>query len=221
MSDSNDFDDIDAINRRLDPTPNRETPIERMAETAVAVAEVVADQEMKKVAEVVAQRRTRRLTMVLVAMLALSLLLHALTLSRLFATRATIKNEITRLAQAVQGAKDEKLRYDFPIDQELPINVKVPINESVVIPINTSVRIKEDFRIPIDTGFGKLELPVPVDVNIPISTTVPITFNQEIAISTTFPLKLTVPIQLDMSSTQLSGYLDRIHDALLQLRDEF
>jgi hypothetical protein len=53
-----------------------------------------------------------------------------------------------------------------------------------------------------------------------VSTTVPIAFDQTVNISTTVPIKLDVPIQVDLNSSQLSGYLDRLYQALIQLRDE-
>src|SRR5439155_3426360 len=97
----------------------------------------------------------------------------------------------------------------------------VPIKRSLVVPINTEVRIKQDIVLPVQTVFGNVNIPVPVDANIPISTTVPINFDQTVNISTSVPLKMNVPIQIDLGSTQISGYLDRLHRALLELRDKF
>jgi hypothetical protein len=205
----------------LDPSPGRETPAELAAETAAAVSEVVVKEEAHKEAEAVVRRRLKPLETMLLVMLAVSLALHALTLSRLFAVRDTLRSEIGRLAGTVENAKSESITYDFAIKQTLPINVVIPINKSVVIPVNTSVQIKQDIEIPIDTGFGTINLPVPLDVNIPISTSVPIDFQQDVPISTSIDLNLTVPVQIDLGSPQFADYLDRLHQALLDLQDEF
>lgn len=211
----------DAPNHRLDPTPEQETPIEMVAETAVAVSEVVVKEEAEKRAAAVVERRIKPLTALLLVMMGVSLLIHALTLSRLFAVRNTLRTEIGRLATTVENTKKEQIKYDFAINQKLPINVVIPINQSVVIPVNTSVQIKQNIEIPIDTGFGTINLPVPLDVNIPISTSVPINFQQDIPISTSVDLDLTVPIEIDLGSPQFADYLDRLHKALLELQTQF
>lgn len=208
-------------NQPFDPTPGRETQAELIAETAAAISEVVGRDQAEKEAAVAVERRLKPLTALLLAMLAVSLILHALTLSRLFAVRDTLRSEIGRLAGTVENAKNESITYDFAIKQALPINVVIPINESVVIPVNTSVQIKQDIEIPIDTGFGTINLPVPLDVNIPISTSVPIDFQQNVPISTSFDLDLTVPVEIDLGSPQFADYLDRLHKALLDLQNEF
>jgi hypothetical protein len=151
----------------------------------------------------------------------ISLLLHGITIGWLFGVRSTIRSEIGNLADAVVAAKSETLSYDLPIDQQVPIQVNIPVRQSLQIPINTEVRIKQNIEIPIETSLGSVSLPVPLDVTVPISTTVPINFDQTVAISTDVPLQLTVPIQLDLGSSQMAGYLDRIHRALLELRDRW
>lgn len=205
----------------LDPTPGRETEFERESGAAAAIAEAVAETEATLVVGRALAGSQRRLLLVMGALLGMSLLLHAITLSRLFSIRATLKQEVGRLADSVDATKQQTLSYELPIDQQVPINISIPIRESVVIPVNTTVQIRQDIVVPIDTGFGTVDLPVPLDVNIPISTTVPIEFNQDVPISTTLPVSLTVPIQLDLGSPQFAAYLDKLRDALIQFRDQF
>jgi hypothetical protein len=212
--------ELDAANRRLDPTPGHETTVEEIAETGVAVAEAVIADVVDRRASAAAERRVKPLTGLLLAMLAMSLLLHAITLTRLFAVRNTLKTEMGRLADGVLATKQEVVTYNLDLDQQVPVNLSIPVRQSVVIPINTSVQIKQDITIPIDTGFGTIDLPVPLDVTIPINTEVPIEFNQDVPISTTLPIKMSIPIQLDLGSPQLSGYFDRLHKTLLDLRDQ-
>ena len=157
--------------------------------------------------------------MILVVLLAFSLLLHALTVSQLLRVRGTLRNEIAQLAERVSAAKTSQVRYDLPIDQQLPINIDVPIKRSLNVPINTEVRIKQDISLPVDTVLGKFDLPIPIDATIPISTTVPIAFDQTIAISATVPIKLNVPVQVDLGSDQLAPVLDQLRQKLLELRD--
>ena len=193
---------------------------ERVAEIADAVAELEAARVADDVAVRAARREVRPLEVVMVALLAISLLVHALTISRLLNVRNTLRSEVDRLAANVQSAKTSKVTYNLPIDQQLPINIDVPIQRSLEVPIQTEVRINQTLNLPIQTGFGNLDIPVPIDTTIPVSTTVPIVFDQTVNISTTVPIQLDVPVQVDLGSAEVSGYLDRLYQALIQLRDE-
>jgi hypothetical protein len=193
---------------------------EQIAEIADAVAELKAARVAEDVAGRAAKRQIRPFEAVMVALLAISLLIHALTVARLLSVRSTLRAEVERLADTVQATKQQRVRYDLPIDQQLPINIDVPIKRSLNVPINTEVQIKQDVTLPVDTGFGVVNIPIPIDAKIPINTTVPISFDQTINISTTVPIKLDVPIQVDMGSNQIVGYLDRLYAALIELRDK-
>ena len=197
------------------------TTAEQIAEIASAVAELQATRVAEEVAARATQRRLRPFEVVMIVLLAISLLIHALPISRLLSVRATLRDEVGRLATAVQGAKQQQLRYDVPIDQQVPINIDVPIKRELTVPINTSVRIKQQITLPIDTGLGVVNIPVPIDASVPISTSVPIAFDQTVNISTTVPIQLNLPVQIDMGSGQVGGYLDRIYAALLELRERF
>jgi hypothetical protein len=197
-----------------EPAATRDEALEEVVEAEAAnVAEDVA--------ETVARRRLRPLEGLMLAMLTVSLIIHVLTLTRLFSVRNTLRDEIGSLADSVQAAKSNQVRYDLPINQQVPINLDLPVKQSLTIPIQTEVRIKQDITLPIDTGLGKINIPVPIDAVVPINTTVPINIDQTVNISTSIPLQLTVPIQVDLGAPQFSGYLDRLHQALLDLRDKF
>jgi hypothetical protein len=185
---------------------------DRIAEEAAEVA--------REVAATTSRRRLRPLETLMLIMLAVSLLIHALTLTQLFRVRNTLRGQIEQLATSVQAAQNDQVRYDLPIDQQIPIDLNVPIKRSFTIPIRTEVRINQEINLPVDTGIGSINIPIPIDTTIPISTTVPIDFDQTVNISTTVPLRLNVPIQIDFGSPQLTGYLERLHDALLKLRDQ-
>jgi hypothetical protein len=201
------------------PSPNDEAA--EITEHAAEVAATVADIEATEVAAAVVRRRLRPLEIVMLALLTLSLLVHALTLSELFRVRGALHSQIDQLAAGVAAAKSQQVRYDLSIDQQVPIDLDVPISRSLTIPIRTEVRIQQQVNLPIDTGVaGQIDIPIPIDATIPVSTSVPIDFDQTVNISTTVPLRLNVPIQVDLGAPQIAGYLDRLHDALLQLRDQ-
>jgi len=197
------------------------TTAEQIAEITSAVAELQAARVAEDVAARTTTRRLRPFETVMVVLLAVSLLIHALTLSRLLSVRATLREEVGQLAEAVQSAKQQQLRYDLPIDQQVPINIDVPIKRDLTVPINIDVPIKQRITVPIDTGLGIVNIPVQLDTSVPISTSVPIEFDQTVNISTTVPIQLNIPVRIDMGSGQVGGYLDRLYAALLELRERF
>ena len=197
------------------------TTAEQIAEIAGAVAELRAARVAETVAARVTMRRLRPFEMVMIVLLAVSLLIHALTLSRLLSVRATLRDEVGRLAEAVQSAKQQQLRYDLPINQQLPISIDVPIKRDLTVPIHIDVPIKQQITVPIDTGLGVVNIPVSLDTSVPISTSVPIVFDQTVNISTTVPIQLNLPVRIDMGSGQVGGYLDQLYAALLALRERF
>jgi hypothetical protein len=194
---------------------------EQIAEIAGAVAELQATRVAEDVAARSTARHLRPFEVVMIVLLAISLLIHALTVSRLLSVRATLRDEVGRLAEAVQSAKQQRLTYDLPIDQQLPINIDLPIQRDLTVPINTTVQIKQEITLPIDTGLGVINIPVPIDATVPISTSVPIAFDQTVNISTTVPIQLNLPVRIDMGTGQVGGYLDRLYAALLELRERF
>ena len=202
-------------------TDDSRTTAEQIAEIAGVVAELRATRVAEQVAARTVTRQLRPFEVVMIVLLALSLLIHALTLSRLLSVRTTLRDEVGRLAEAVQSAKQQQLRYDLPINQQVPINIDLPIKRDLTVPINLNVPIKQDITIPIDTGLGIVNIPVKLDTSVPISTSVPIEFDQTVNISTTVPIQLTIPVRLDMNTGQVGGYLDQVYAALLKLRERF
>lgn len=202
-------------------TDDSRTTAEQIAEIAGVVAELRATRVAEQVAARTITRQLRPFEVVMIVLLAISLLIHALTLSRLLSVRTTLRDEVGRLAEAVQSAKQQQLHYDLPINQQVPINIDLPIKRALTVPINLNVPIKQDITIPIDTGLGVVNIPVKLDTSVPISTSVPIEFDQTVNISTTVPIQLTIPVRLDMSTGQVGGYLDQVYAALLKLRERF
>ncbi|MEO7911287.1 MAG: hypothetical protein ABIV47_16710 [Roseiflexaceae bacterium] len=201
-------------------TDDSRTTAEQIAEIAGVVAELRATRVAEDAIRAT-KRNLRSFEVVMIVLLAVSLLIHALTLSRLLNVRATLRDEVGRLAQAVQGAKQQQLLYNVPIDQELPINIDVPFKRDLTVPINIDVPIKQQITVPIDTGLGVVNIPVSLDTTVPISASVPIAFDQTVNISTTVPIQLNLPVQIDLGSGQVGGYLDQLYAALLELRERF
>lgn len=195
-----------------EPSADQSVTAEQVAEIAAAVADL-------RSARGRLPGGLRPIEAVLLGLLAASLLLHALTITRLFAVRNTLRDQIDELASSVEQAKQSQITYRLPIDQQLPINLDVPIQRSLSVPIKTSVRIQQTINLPIETALGSFNVPVPIDATVPIDTSVPIDFDQTITISATVPIKLDLPIQVDLGASQVAPLLDRLRERLIELRD--
>ena len=196
------------------PAMQKPALAEEVAEIAATVAELRAGQVAER-----SRARLRPLEIILLTLLAASLILHALTITRLFGVRNTLRDQIDQLATSINEAKSSQLSYTVTIDQQVPINVDVPIQRSFSVPIDTEVRIQQTVEVPVETVLGSYTIPVPIDATIPVSTTVPIQFDQTLNIDTSVPIKLDVPIQIDLGSEQVSPVLDRLREKLIELRD--
>ena len=195
-----------------------ETPLETHDDLHSRVAGLAASLDELHAAHA-SPRKLRPLEAVLIVLLGVSLLIHALTVSQLLRVRGTLRDELALAADRVTTAKSQQISYDLPIDQQLPINIDVPIKRSLEVPINTQVRIQQNITLPIDTGLGKIDVPIPIDTTVPISTNVPIAFDQTLNISTTVPIQLSVPVRIDLGSEQVAPFLDQLRQRLLELRD--
>src|SRR5215217_6077118 len=104
---------------------------EQIAEIAGAVAELQATAVAEDAAARATARKLRPFEVVIIVLLAISLLIHALTISRLLSVRATLRDQVDQLAGAVQNAKQQQLRYELPIDQQVPVNIDVPLQRNM------------------------------------------------------------------------------------------
>src|SRR5262245_30319493 len=83
---------------------------EEAAEVAGAVAEVEAALVAREGVAAATERRVRPFEVVMLVLLAISLLVHALTIARLLSVRNTLRSEVEQLAATVQRLKSDKVR---------------------------------------------------------------------------------------------------------------
>lgn len=130
------------------------------------------------------------------------------------------QDALSTVAAELETFEESTIEFNVEIDQEFPVEVEIPINESLEIPITTTIPIKQEFETtilmdPLQTG---LEIPVdvvvPVDVEVPIDVVVPISVERTIPISTSIPLELDFPIIIEVSETDLVKYIEQIRQGI-------
>lgn len=163
--------------------------------------------------------RSNIITTVLIVFILLSLLLHALTIGALVRVRGTVQRQLDISSEQLSEVRQQKVRYNFPVDQTFTIDTTIAISETVLVPIAIDVPIKETLTVPIDTPLGPLPITVPLDLTVPISETVEVPINKQLPFRADIPIQTDIPIDIDLSQPPLGDILQQFQDALEELRN--
>lgn len=134
--------------------------------------------------------------------------------------RPVLTETLSNTASDLDEIKNSTIGFNARIDTDFPVDLEIPINESINVPINTVVPIKQEIETTVMMSLfeGGLEVPVdvtvPVDVEVPIDTVVAIDVDQRIPISTTIPIKADFPVEIVIGETELASYIDHLSAAL-------
>jgi type II secretory pathway pseudopilin PulG len=161
------------------------------------------------------------ITTVLIVFILLSLALHAATIGALLRVRSTINRQLDLSATQLAQVRQQKVRYNFPIDQTFPIDTTIAISETVDVPLTIQVPINQTISLPIETPAGTFNFDVPLNLTVPVSDTVSIPINKQIPFKTDIPIRTEIPIDIDLSEPPLGDILQQFEDALQELRARF
>lgn len=163
--------------------------------------------------------RSNIISTVLIVFILLSLLLHAATIGALVRVRGTVQRQLDISTAQLAQVRQQKVRYNFPIDQTFTIDTTIAISETVMVPIVIDVPIKETLSVPIDTPLGPLPITVPLDLTVPISETVEVPIAKQLPFKADIPIQTEIPIDIDLSQPPLGDILQQFQDALRDLRN--
>jgi hypothetical protein len=164
--------------------------------------------------------RQNVITTVLGTFIVLSLLIHAFTIFSLLRVRSIVSSQLDVSAGQVAQLRQQKIPYNFPVEQTFPINTTVVISETVDVPINLRVPIQQTVRLPINTPVGPLQFDVPLDFTVPISDSVRVPINKSIPFSTTIPISTSIPIDVSLSDGPVGNVLQHLEEGLRDLRQQ-
>jgi hypothetical protein len=139
-----------------------------------------------------------------------------------------VAREISPVVQESLGLADAELEtfqqstidFKIQINEELPVQVEIPISETLEIPIQMSVPISRTIEttVMMDPFQAGLEIPVdidvPIDLEIPIDVVIPVPISRTLPLSTSVPVKLDLPIAIKVSETPLVTYIEDVRTAL-------
>lgn len=150
-----------------------------------------------------------------------SLLLNVVMLRQVMLARSAAQNAVSDAIVVIDGLKDEQFTYNVVIDDTLPLQADLPINETIPVVIDQQIPIRTNVAVPVDAGIlGTINLNVPINTTVPINFEQDITIDRTFSVNTTVPVHLDVPIELSVSETPLSGMLDDLELRLENLEAE-
>ncbi len=135
------------------------------------------------------------------------------------------QDALSRADEELAAFQNTTLEFDIAIDQELPINVKIPFAETLEIPIDVVIPVKKQVRTtilidPLQSGFEiPVDIVVPVNEEIPINMVLPIEIERTIPISIQVPIKLNVPIAVNVGDTDLVEYIEQLREGIARLNE--
>jgi hypothetical protein len=138
----------------------------------------------------------------------------------------TVKTMISQAVTDLEAFENSTIEFDIRVEQELPLQMEIPFNETVDVPIQTTIPISQEIEttILLDPFQSGLEIPtnvtVPVNMNVPIDLNVAIALDRPLPISTTIPIDVNVPVSIEINETELAPYLERLRNNLVSLEKE-
>jgi hypothetical protein len=145
----------------------------------------------------------------------LSLLFNVVVFRQLVIAKQVGQQAIGDAIATVGNLQNTTLTYTAVIDDTIPLNADLGLDESIPVPINETLPINASINVPVQMGpFGTYNVTLPISGSVPVNTTLQIVIDQPIHVDTTVPVHLEVPIRLAVKDTPLSDTLD---DVVLRL----
>lgn len=104
------------------------------------------------------------------------------------------------------------LSLQVDVNQDLPIALDVPFQETLTIPIDLALPLDATVTVPVDIPVLKqqVELKVPIRATIPVKTSITVAVDKQIPVRATLPVRMQVPVDL---SLELAPFRDRVVEA--------
>lgn len=119
------------------------------------------------------------------------------------------------MGRALQAAAQEPLTMEFAIDEELPIQLDVPIDHAVEVTLDDTVTVSRTYLIewtlpvvgPVSKTFPlRFDVPIHIETTVPVSLTVPV--------SDVVPVDLTIPVSIDLMEHPIGADLIQLGQVL-------
>lgn len=137
-----------------------------------------------------------------------SLALNVFLINTLLGARRQVAEALGVVAQGLGELRAARFTYVVRIDQNIPINLNVPIRDTLRVPVDTTVPFNTQLQVPIELPFlGTRTVNVPVQTTVPIQMDLEVPVHLDVPITTTMPVQFDVPVQIAVANTPLDAAL--------------
>jgi hypothetical protein len=145
----------------------------------------------------------------------ISLALNVWLINGLLVARRQAAQAILQAAEGVSDLRASAFETTVRIDQSIPINLSVPINQTLTVPIDTQLPVSAIVQVPIEVPLlGTQIFDVPINTTIPIKFETQLPVNITVPISASIPVELSVPVKIEVANTPLNTTLLEAEAAL-------
>jgi len=129
-------------------------------------------------------------------------------------TTQNIAGNVQELQDVVVQLQEAHIVRTIKLDQQLPINLNVPIDTTTIVTTTAPVPI----HAPADIDLGPFgQLHPNVNMDLPSGTVLSIALKLNVPLSTQIPVKLDVPVDIPMKETALAPQFKRLGAVLNRL----
>lgn len=138
----------------------------------------------------------------------LSLALNIGLIVSLLNVRRQAGEALQAAAQSLGRLRASTLTYTFEIEESVPVQVTVPINEQITVPIDTQLPINTFVDVPVELPLiGSRTISLPIETVIPVKFETSFPVDLTVPISASVPVVLDVPIQIQVADTPFDASL--------------
>ncbi|HEX9923161.1 MAG TPA: hypothetical protein VGD99_10900 [Anaerolineae bacterium] len=130
---------------------------------------------------------------------------------------------LTQAIGELETFEQSSIEFEITIQQDFPIELEIPIDETIEVPIDTTIPIQQEIETtvlidPLQSGFQiPTDVTVPIDLEVPINLNIPVSIDRTIPFSTTIPIDVQVPLSINVAETELAPYLEQLRLGLISL----
>jgi len=135
----------------------------------------------------------------LTAGLAFSLLVNIFVIYSLLNFRTAALDIITAAREGLGSLISEPFTADIRVDQVLPLELEIPINQTITVPIDTTYYLDTVIHTTVNIPLiGPQRIAVPIQEEIPLQLNLDLPIQLIIPLSTTYHLDAVLPVKVSL-----------------------
>lgn len=140
-----------------------------------------------------------------------SLLLNVTILRQIITARLAAQQAVADAIAVLEGFQAQTFTYTVVVDETLPIDTAIQIDETFPVAINETLPVNTTVRANVDAGIlGTIPLDIPISTSVPVDLDFEVPIEKSLPVKTAVPVYFEVPIEVSVAETPLQGTLDDV-----------